>query len=377
MYSKDELRKPMIYSLVILFGIIMYHLLDNVTAIFNFIIGVLNVFSPIIGGFVLAYLLNIPMKAIENQLFRKLNTKPGMKRLFSLLFTLVLVIGFVVLSMWFVLPQLIESLQQLQFKATAEYFNQLESFVQDVFVQLKLGEDVINQILELWTSIVNGATDFLLSLADQALSGFAGMLAVVFNTIISVVLGIYILLSKERLMTTFKKVFYAFASLSWVEKSTQYLTIVNHSFESFIRGQVVEAFILGIVCYIAMLIFGFEYPLIISFLIGITNIIPLFGPYIGAVPSLLLLFIVNPISALWFVLFLVILQQIESNLIYPKVVGSNMGISGFWIIVAVVIGNSLFGILGILLGIPLFSSLYIIVKDIVARRLSEKNIIVE
>jgi len=377
MYTKEEIRKPILVGLVAIVGIIVFHLLDNFTSVLDFLSNIFTVFSPIIGGFVLAYLLNIPMKAIEDNLFKKVKIKQGLKRSLSLVLTIVLVFGFIVLSISFVLPQLIASLQQLQFKATAEYFAQLESLVEDLFIQLNLSDEIVNQILTIWTSIVSGATDFMLSLADQALNGVSSLLSVIFNTIISVVLGLYILLSKERLATTFKKAFYAFTSTSWCDRSTKYIKIVNHSFENFIRGQVVEAIILGIVCYIAMLIFGFEYPLVISFLVGITNIIPLFGPYIGAVPSFLLLLIVNPISALWFIVFLIVLQQVESNLIYPKVVGSNMGISGFWIIVAVVIGNSLFGIVGILLGIPLLSSVYVIVKEVAEKRLNEKNITIE
>ena len=374
MFTKEEMRKPIIASLVILFGIIMYHLIDNLGETMDTIAYILGIFSPIVGGFVLAYLLNIPMKTIELKLFKNLKVKTGIKRALSLVTTLLLVIGFITLSIYFVLPQLINSIQQLQIEATTDYFKGLETYFKEKVVQFNLSDDIVNQILAIWTSIVNGATNFILSIADQALNVFGGLITVVFNTIISMVLGIYILLSKERLFSTFKKVFYAFTPKKFCDQSTKYIHIINHSFENFIRGQILEALILGVVCYIGMIIFRFEYPLVISFLIGITNIIPLFGPYIGAVPSLLLLVIVNPVSALWFILFLIVLQQIESNLIYPRVVGSNMGISGFWIIFAVVVGNSLFGILGILLGIPLLSSLYVIVKEIAERRLKEKNI---
>lgn len=374
MYIKEEFRKPLIVSLVILFSIIMFHLFDNLGQTLNVIGYMLGVFSPIIGGFVLAFLLNILMKAIELKLFKNLKLKQGMKRGLSLLTTFIIVIGLITLSFYFILPQLVNSIQQLQIDATAEYFSNLEAFFKEKFVQLNLSDDIVKQILAIWTSIVNGVTDFMLSIADQALGLFTGFIAVVFNTIISLVVGIYILISKEKLLRTFKKVFYAFTPRKFCDQATKYIRIINTSFENFIRGQVVEAAVLGVVCYIGMLIFGFEYPLVISFLVGITNVIPLFGPYIGAVPALLLLVIVNPINALWFILFLVVLQQIESNLIYPRIVGSNMGISGFWIIVAVVVGNSLYGILGILLGIPLLSSLYVIIKEIAEKRLQDKNI---
>lgn len=376
MYTKEEMKKPILVSIVILFAIIAYHLIDNFDTTMSSIASIFGIFSPIIGGFVLAYLLNIPMKAIEFKLLKKVKLKPSLKRVLSLVLTLVLVIGFFTVSVYFVLPQLISSLQQLQLEASTDYLSQLAAFFQEKFDQRNLSDDLINQILAVWESIVNGATSFMLSIADKALGAVSGIIAVVFNAIISTVLGLYILLSKEKLTQTFKKVFYAFTPKDFCDQATKYLRIINSSFENFIRGQIVEAFILGVVCYIGMLIFRFEYPLVISFLVGLTNIIPLFGPYIGAIPALLLLVIINPIQALWFVLFLIVLQQIESNLIYPRVVGSNMGISGFWIIFAVVVGNSLFGILGILLGIPLLSSLYIIVKEIAEKRLKEKHIVV-
>ena len=376
MYTKEEMKRPILVSIVILFAIIAYHLIDNFDTTMSSLASIFGIFSPIIGGFVLAYLLNIPMKAIELKLLKKVKLKPSLKRVLSLVLTLVLVIGFFTVSVYFVLPQLISSLQQLQIEASTDYLSQLAAFFQEKFDQLNLSDDLVNQILAVWETIVNGATTFMLSIADKALGAVSGIIAVVFNAIISTVLGLYILLSKEKLTQTFKKVFYAFTPKDFCDQATKYLRIINSSFENFIRGQIVEAFILGVVCYIGMLIFRFEYPLVISFLVGVTNIIPLFGPYIGAIPALLLLVIINPIQALWFVLFLIVLQQIESNLIYPRVVGSNMGISGFWIIFAVVVGNSLFGILGILLGIPLLSSLYVIVKEIAEKRLKEKHIVV-
>jgi predicted PurR-regulated permease PerM len=377
MFTQEDIKKMIMLSLIVLFGIIVFQILDHFESTLNFMIYLFSIFTPILGGFVLAYILNIPMKAIESKLVYKLKVKPGIKRVIALLATLILVLGLISLSIYFVLPQLISSLQQLQIEATSDYFTRLETYIQEQVAQLNLPQSIVDQILMIWTTIVSGVTSFLLGLADQALSGFGGLIMVIFNTIISMVLGFYILLSKERLLKTLKKVFYAFTPKTFCDQATKYIKIINHAFENFIRGQIVEAFILGVVCYIGMLIFRFEYPLVISFLVGITNIIPLFGPYIGAVPSLLLLVLVNPISALWFIVFLIILQQIESNLIYPRVVGSNMGISGFWILVAVVVGNSLFGILGILLGIPLLSSLYIIVKERAEHRLKEKDIVIE
>jgi len=373
MYSKEEIRKPLLTGLIILFGVIAYHVFDNFEATLKFLDNLFGIFSPIVGGFMLAYLLNIPMKSIENKLLKKVKLKPGLKRSLALVLTLILVIGFFTLAFYFVLPQLVRSVNQLV-EASPTYISNLAQFLQAQITKLNLSEDIVNEILSLWKTVINGVTSVMLNFAEYALGTVSGIISGIFNAVISTVLGIYILTSKEKLQRTFKKVFYAFTPRTFCDKAAKYIRIVDGSFENFIRGQIIEALILGAICYIGMLIFGFEYALVISFLVGLTNIIPLFGPYIGAIPSMLLLVMVNPIHALWFIVFLLILQQIESNLIYPRVVGSNMGISGFWIIFAVVVGNSLFGILGILLGIPLLSSVYIIVKEIAEERLRRKKI---
>jgi len=373
MYSKEEIRKPLLTGLIILFGVIAYHVFDNFEATLKFLDNLAGIFSPIVGGFMLAYLLNIPMKSIENKLLKKVKLKPGLRRSLALVLTLILVIGFFTLAFYFVLPQLVRSVNQLV-EASPTYISNLAQFLQAQITKLNLSEDIVNEILSLWKTVINGVTSVMLNFAEYALGTVSGIISGIFNAFISTVLGIYILTSKEKLQRTFKKVFYAFTPRTFCDKAAKYIRIVDGSFENFIRGQIIEALILGTICYIGMLIFGFEYALVISFLVGLTNIIPLFGPYIGAIPSMLLLVMVNPIHALWFIVFLLILQQIESNLIYPRVVGSNMGISGFWIIFAVVVGNSLFGILGILLGIPLLSSVYIIVKEIAEERLRRKKI---
>lgn len=373
MYSKEEIRKPILYGILILIGIIAYHIFDNFNATINFFKSMLGILSPIFGGFAIAYLLNIPMKSIEKKLFSKLKINNKLKRSVALTCTLILVIGFFTLSIYFVLPQLVASVQQL-IDALPEYVTSVATFLQAKINQLNVSESFVNELLTWWKSIINTVSSYILNIANQTLGAVSGFIAGVFNALISTILGIYILLSKETLARTFKKMFYAFTPKSFCDQAAKYIKIIDGSFENFIRGQIIEALILGTICYFGMKIFGFEYALVISFLIGLTNIIPLFGPYIGAVPSLLLLVMVNPIHAFWFIIFLMILQQVESNLIYPRVVGSNMGISGFWIIFAVVIGNSLFGILGILLGIPLLSSLYFIVREIAEQRLRRKKI---
>lgn len=389
MFTKEELKKIIVLALFVVGSIITYHLLDNFTSTLDFIDYLTGIFSPITTGFVIAYIVNIPMKSVERTLFDKLPEKVklpkklrlskkitltrGFKRSISLLVTILVGAIFFTIIFSFAIPQLVESVNLL-IEQIPDYATSVGVFLEDQFVRLNISQDIIDQAESMWANFLDTLASVMLNVANTSANFISTFISGVFNAILSTVLAIYMLLSKESLKRTFKKLLYAFTNNKFSTPLIKYIKIVDNSFEHFIRGQMLEAIILGIICYIGMLILGFEYPLLISMLVGITNVIPLFGPYIGSVPSVLLLLMVNPIHALWFVIYVAVLQQIESNLIYPRVVGSSMGISGFWIIVAVVVGNSLFGILGILLGIPLLSSLYIIVGEIADRRLKDKKI---
>lgn len=373
MLTKEEMKKLLIIGVMVGILIALYHIFDNIEASVNFIKNGWKVVSPIFVGFVIAFVVNIPMMGIEKILFKKARKVKSWHRLVSLLLTLLLIVVFTILIFAFTIPQLIDSINQL-IENIDNYVADVGVFFNDTLVKLNLSQEVLDEALKIWKSLLDGTSKLMLNLANSTLSLFAGFISGIFNMIISLVLAIYMLISKERLQLTFKKLYYAFYPVKGQRITQKYLGIVNASFVQFIRGQLLEAVVLGILCYIGMLIIGFEYPLLISVLIGITNVIPMFGPYIGGTPSFFLLLMVEPSSAFWFLLYLIVLQQIEGNLIYPRVVGTSLGISGFWILTALVIGNNLFGIMGILIGIPLFSSFYIIVKEITEEKLRKLKI---
>jgi len=389
MFTKEEIKKIAVLALFAVSLIITYHLLDNLTSTLDFLAMLAGIFTPITTGFVIAYIVNIPMKSVERTLFdkipekvklpkkfrpsKKIKVSRGIKRAISLFVTILVGALFFTVIFSFAIPQLIDSVDQL-IKEIPGYATSVGEYLEDQFVKLNVSQDIIDQAETMWTNFLDTLATIMLNVADSSVNFVSDFISGIFNAILSTVLAIYMLLSKEKLKLTFKKVLYAFTKEKFSTTFSKYIKIIDNSFEHFIRGQMLEAVILGIICYIGMIIFNFEYPLLISVLVGLTNIIPLFGPYIGSVPSVLLLLMVNPMHAFWFILYVAVLQQLESNIIYPRVVGSSMGLSGFWIIVAVVVGNSLFGIVGILLGIPLLSSLYIIVGEIAERRLKEKKI---
>lgn len=395
---KNDYKKAGGYLLLGLIGIAFYHMIGNFDTTITYIRGIAHKFSPIATAFVIAFILNIPMVSIEKILFEGKERKKeksskiksprpymkslakisgdrqrrgfstGGKRVISLITTLIVVTVLISVIGVIIMPQVVDSIKQL-ISNIPDYVSSISEMVNEKTAQWGINQDVMNQVMTVWENTINNFVTFMLSFVDDLYSYVSQIVAGLFNLIISAVLAIYMLLSKEKLFQIIQKVYRAYFPKKYQEKTLRHLNMLNNSFQQFVRGQIIEAIIISILCYIGMLIFRFDYALLISVIIGITNIIPMFGPYIGGIPSVLLLLTVNPISALWFIVFLAVLQQIEGNLIYPRVVGNSLGISGFWILTVVIIGNNMFGIVGILLGIPIFSTIYIIFKEMVEERL--------
>lgn len=372
MFTKEEVKKLLFVSMLLALLIVVYQIVDNFDTSIAFVQTVWAILSPITGAFVIFYIINIPMKGIEGSIFKSEKIPKKLKRILSLIITLLLGGLLLAIFLIFAMPQLIRRVQLL-IEQVPVYATAIGVFVNKQLVELNVSDELVSQAETLWTDFMGTFAAWIYGIINSFGTVITGFISSIFTAIISVAMALYMLLGKEHLQSIVSRLWRAYSPKSVTNAAVKYLHIVNESFEHFIRGQLLEALILGIICYIGMLIFGFEYPLLISFFVGLTNIIPLFGPYIGAVPSFLLLLMVNPIQALWFLVYLSVLQQIESNLIYPRVVGSSMGISGYFIMVAVIIGNSMFGIVGIIIGIPILSSLYIIIRESTERRIKERE----
>lgn len=372
MFNKEDQKKMLMATILITIGMIVYHVLGNLMAVSLFLRRGLGILSPIIVGFIMFYIINIPMKSIEKRLFDKRKLSPKLKRVFALIITLILFALFFTVFFLFAVPQLAESIGLL--------VNQLPGYAMDAgvwlekeFVRLNISSDILSQLENIWTDFIGSFANIMLGLVNSASYLVGRLVSGVFNLIISIALMVYMLLGKEQIASIFNRLWHAYSPKRITEPTLKYLKIIDGSFEQFIRGQLMEALVLGLVCYIGMSILGWEYALLISFIVGVTNVIPILGPYIGAVPSFFLLLMVNPVHALWFVLYVTVLQQLEANLLYPRIVGEAMGISGFWIMIAVIVGNNLFGVAGILMGIPLLSSFYTIIRGATHKRLASKN----
>ena len=241
--------------------------------------------------------------------------------------------------------------------------------------------DIRNQIQNIninWEDIIKDrlsvAGSFVGNVVFSSIGFSISLIGGIFDTIISIVFAVYILNSKETLKKQIKKLIRAYLPAEKAENFLQICTLSENTFYNFLTGQCLEAVILGVLCFLGMLIFQFPYAATISVLIGVMNLIPIVGAFIGLIVGAILILSISPIKALFFVIFILVLQQIEGNLIYPKVVGNSVGLPGMWVLVAVVVGGNIGGALGLLLGLPVVSVLYTVLRNDVNSRLDDKNL---
>jgi len=347
---------------------------------------VFKVIAPILYGLVIAYLLNYPYKLFYEHVFKKMGTKQQWLKKFrkplSLILTYILVFGIFAFLVGTLIPELSSSVTTLidnipvyeraikgsadsvaEFVLNLTGYNLYEFTSYSNLITLITGNDTTEFIKNIVTKYVPSAVNTVLGIGTG-----------LYHWGLGVIISIYLLSSKERLIRQFKLVIVAYTPerfQNWFFKSA---VVFNNKCGKFVVGKIIDSTIIGIMCFIGLSIFRFHYPLLISVIIGVFNLIPFFGPIIGAIPTTFLLLIINPMEALGFLVFLIGLQQIDGNLLGPKILGETVGISGFWIMISVIIGGGLFGVPGMLLGVPIFAAIYTLVEEGVARRLKKKHI---
>ena len=356
-------------TLIILLIFALWHL----GVIFGFIGGLLRILQPFFVGGIIAFILNRPfekLKALCAKLFPKLQGRPW-GNLLPLLVVYLIFFALLAGFFGFVIPQVVESFNRLTDNLESYYNNFMgwvgqmaDRFGMELPQNLSLN-DGFQKLMERLPQVM----DFLMPQLFGITSGIIGVLT---NLILGLVISVYLLKDKRHLLAIGRKTFFAFLNPIRCEGLFSFGRLVSETFSNFINGQVLEALILGVLCFVGMNIFRFEYALMISVVIAITNLIPFIGPWIGTVPCTLILLMINPAHAFWFVVFILVLQQIESNLIYPRVVGTSVGLPALWVLVAVVVGGGLFGIPGMILGVPAISILYRLTRELVNSRLKAK-----
>lgn len=341
------------------------------TAVIHLLFLVITAAEPLFIGGIMAYLLNILMAFYERHYFPKKSSKVIIKsrRLVCMLGAILTLFGIVTLVIRLVIPELIACIQLL----TAEVPAALEKMIKNQSVAEFLPENLEDSLKNFnWQErimqIVKGITTGVSSMFNAVATAVSSVFSVLVTFLLSFIFSIYLLLGKDKLKAQAKRLMKSYLKDKWNQNIFYVLEILDDCFHKYIVGQCIEAVILGTLCALGMMILGLPYASMIGTLVGFTALIPVAGAYIGAGVGAFMILTVSPMKAVLFLVFIVVLQQLEGNLIYPKVVGTSIGLPGIWVLAAVTIGGSLFGVLGMLVGVPAVAALYRILRNDMNRR---------
>ena len=374
----SNMKDPKFKSNLLLatYVVVLAFIFINIKSVGNIFGSTMGMLKPFLIAICIAFVLNIPMKFYEEKVLDKVIKQPKKRRPLAIILTIITIIAIVVGLVLFIIPQLVESGSTLV-KNIPDYVKTLEMFMAEHFSKTEVFDELWNQVLSMGENIIKVVGQVTGSLVSQVVDITVGVTSTIINFFMGILIAIYILLSKVKLGIQAKKILYEFFDRIKADKVMEVARISHDKFSKFITGQCIEAVILGGLCFIGMTIFSMPYALLVSTIIGVTALVPIFGALIGTIPAAFIIFMVEPMTAVWFVILIVVIQQIEGNLIYPMVVGNSIGLSAIWVLLAITVGGSTFGILGILIGIPLFGVLYTLLSTITNSKLKEKNIKVE
>lgn len=378
-FNKKGIKTTTKYIVGIAFIIIaITFVINNDVKVSGILNGVYKVISPFLLGSAMAFVLNVLMRPVESlwdKLFKK-ETKisKSLRRPVSLLLSIIFMLGCLTAILFLIIPEFINTFSNIV-EVLPDYINtvlgwvaNLREFAASHNVQipdLKFNTDTVINFLK--TNFANMTT------INKTLDFTTSLVSGVINLIVAIAFSVYLLAQKEKLGANVKKTLYAFFPTDKIDWLINVTKITDQTFTKFISGQLVEAVIIGALCFVGMLIFRMPYASVISVLVGVTALIPVFGAFIGTAIGAFLILFVSPAKALWFVVFIVILQQLEGNLIYPKVVGKSVGLPGIWVLVAVTVGGNTMGVLGIILAVPACAVIYTLLRETVYKRLARKK----
>lgn len=358
--------------------IIFFKCISELGALLDKVNAALSILQPFIIGFSIAYILNFILKFFENNVFnlgviKNLNLSRRSRRMCSLFLTYITAALVVFAFIKFVLPQLVSSIVGLV-NDIPLYINETVKFTDGLLMNL----NIQNEYLKILDGNFNKFIDYVIKIGTNFIPVVGSILTAVASSIWNIILGlivsIYLLIDKERFCALSKKIVYALFSKRISDKVLYIVHMSNNTFGNFLVGKIVDSFIIGLLTFVVLTITKMPYSLLIAVIIGITNIIPFFGPIIGAVPAFIIILFVSPIKALWFILIILIIQQLDGNVIGPKILGNSIGISAFWILFAILVAGKFLGITGMIIGVPLFAVIYVLIKNEIEGILRKKGL---
>lgn len=385
---KTNFYKGLTAFLVIASAILFYFIMLRISYIIRFVGKILTILLPITYGFVIAYLLNPIMVKLEHSINKRLCTfVKGEKMLFmisrgiAIFISISLALVSVAFLVGTVIPELVSSLASLVTDLPSQWGSFLEH-MDNLSHKNKFVALAYNSLIERGGSYLeeflsNNLSSKLNAGISFLANGIVGAINFVTNFIIGIVVAIYIMAGKERFAAQSKKLLYAFLPVNVTGSFIDSVRKSHKIFGGFITGKIIDSIIVGILCFISLKIMDMPYTVLVSVIVGVTNIIPFFGPYIGAIPSAFLILIVDPWKGIYFIIFIIILQQIDGNIIGPAILGPSTGLSEFWVMFSLLLGGGLFGVVGMIIGTPAFAVFYFLFRDYINKRLEARNMPVE
>ncbi len=343
---------------------------QNIVSVANALSWVVGLFMPLLVGGAIAIILNVPMSFLEAHLWIKTEKRwlAKMRRPVSYLISLILILGVLFGVFMLIIPELVDALRVLV-EGLLELVNKFGSMSDAELSELPFGEILLNID---WDQIMEEMENWLRerggSIVNELFATLSSLMNGIFDFFISFVFSIYILFNKDRLKNQSKRLLHAWIPVKKADFIGYTVSMLNRNFRNFIFGQSLEAVILGLLCFAGMLIFGFPYAAMISVLVGVTALIPVVGSLIGGAVGAFMIMTEDPLEAVFFVIYLIVLQQLEGNIIYPRVMGSRVKLPGMWILAAVTVGGGIGGPVGMLLSVPIASTLYTLLKEATQRR---------
>ncbi len=384
-WTKRDTTRVVLFSALILFAVVTVFIFLRFDAFGGVLDTIIGVCKPLLYAITVAYILWPMLHFFETHLFAGLEKKKPRKKLvrtLSVILTMIVFLLLLTLLFSIVIPQMLDSVGMLMEKMNG-YISTAQTWIDDIIISNPLIVDVdfLNEQLDKLNDLINQFITFVYDNFKQLLSSvttYATTFATeIWNIILGIIFSVYFLLFKEHLIAQIKKLFASILPESWFQKAVHYTYVTDHTFGGFINGKILDSIIIGILCFILMNIFRMPYAPLISLIVGVTNVIPFFGPFIGAIPSAFFIFIADPGMTLWFIVLIFALQQLDGNVIGPKILGDFIGLTPLWIIVSITVMGGLFGVFGMFLGVPTFAVIYAIIKEISEGNLEKKGMSME
>ncbi len=388
--NRTYLKLGLTLLCVILASVAFTVVLSDLPGFFDVIKAFIRIISPVLYGALFAYLMNPVMQFVEDGLLRLINrvftpqkldrvqlrSRQSVCHIIGVILALAVLLAVFYLAIALVVPTIVSNITAIVNPDTIiSYYARITSWLHQLLRDSPEIENWANErIVGLYSFIENWIKtiklqDALLSLTTQVYGVVKGTL----NFVLGLVIAIYMLISKEKFLAQSKKLLVALFSEKRCNRLLEIGRRTNRIFGGFVRGKIIDSLIIGVICYIVMSIIGLPYPMLISVIVCVTNVIPFFGPLIGAIPSAFLILLINPFQCLIFIIFIVCLQQFDGNILGPRILGDSVGLSSFWILISITIFSGLFGFAGMILGVPVFAFLYMLLSDYVRHSLQKKG----